>query len=59
MLSCFPQVYLNWANSVLSDYGELPCEGVSGIQDGRILCRLIDKLCSDAQLEYKVEVMQG
>ena len=52
----FCQVYLNWANSVLSNLGELPCEGVSSIQEGRVLCQLIDKLCSDAGLSNKVEV---
>ena len=52
----FCQVYLNWANSVLSDLGELPCEGVSSVQEGRVLCQLIDKLCTGAGLTNKVEV---
>ena len=47
---------MNWANSVLSDLGELPCEGVSSVQEGRLLCQLIDKLSSEAQLIKKVEV---
>lgn len=49
------QVYLSWANSVLSDVGSSPCPGVGAIQEGRVLCQLIDQLCPEASLLDKVQ----
>ena len=49
-------MYLNWANSVLSEYGPVTCPGVSKIQEGKVVCQLIDVLCPDAQLQRRVEV---
>ncbi|XP_053392864.1 serine/arginine repetitive matrix protein 2-like isoform X4 [Mercenaria mercenaria] len=48
------QVYLNWVNSVLSDVGGTPCSGVTTVQEGRIVCQLIDKLCPSVTLQQNV-----
>ncbi|XP_067671940.1 serine-rich adhesin for platelets-like [Haliotis asinina] len=48
------KVYLNWANSVLSEVGHY-VEGVSAVQDGRVLCDLIDILTNSAGLVDKVQ----
>ncbi|XP_046569391.1 uncharacterized protein LOC124277706 isoform X2 [Haliotis rubra] len=48
------KVYLNWANSVLSEVGHY-VEGVSAVQDGRVLCDLIDILTNSAGLVDNVQ----
>lgn len=50
------QVYLNWANSVLSGAGRDLCPGVGAVQEGKVICQLIDVLCPDADLLTKAEV---
>ncbi|KAH3892880.1 hypothetical protein DPMN_017013 [Dreissena polymorpha] len=49
------QVYLNWVNSVLSGHGNMVCTGVATIQEGKVICQLIDALCPDADLQHKVQ----
>ncbi|XP_071130075.1 interaptin-like isoform X1 [Mytilus edulis] len=48
------QVYLNWANSVLADIDK-EVEGISSIQEGQVLCQLIDLLCPEACLLQKLQ----
>ncbi|XP_076458698.1 uncharacterized protein LOC143292372 isoform X2 [Babylonia areolata] len=48
------QVYLSWASSVLSEAG-LSIEGVSGIQEGQVLCQIIDILVPEAGLVAKIQ----
>ncbi|KAL4240335.1 alpha-actinin [Mactra antiquata] len=50
-------VYLNWVNSVLSDdvTSSTPCSGVPTIQEGKLVCRLIDTLYPEATLISKVQ----
>lgn len=50
------QVYLNWANSVLADIDK-EVEGISSIQEGQVLCQLIDLLCPEACLLQKLQVL--
>lgn len=49
------QVYLNWVNSVLSSEGGTPCQGVGTVQEGKILCQLIDHLCPSVTLQKNVQ----
>ncbi|XP_052815975.1 uncharacterized protein LOC128242741 isoform X1 [Mya arenaria] len=50
------QVYLSWANSVLSGRGGgLSCPKVGTIQEGKVICQLIDTLCPDVDLQEKAE----
>ncbi|KAK3607149.1 hypothetical protein CHS0354_034305 [Potamilus streckersoni] len=51
------QVYMNWVNSVLSDVRP-KSEGeanVGTLQEGQVLCQLIDTLCPEACLQHKVQ----
>ncbi|XP_063444654.1 uncharacterized protein LOC134725071 isoform X4 [Mytilus trossulus] len=48
------KVYLNWANSVLADIDK-EVEGISSIQEGQVLCQLIDLLCPEACLLQKLQ----
>lgn len=50
------QVYLNWANSVLAETGR-EVEGISSIQEGQVLCQLIDLLCPEACLLQKLQAL--
>ncbi|XP_048243069.1 uncharacterized protein LOC124113706 isoform X3 [Haliotis rufescens] len=52
------EVYLNWANSVLSEVGHY-VEGVSAVQNGRVLCELIDILTNTAGLVGNVQNSSG
>ncbi|KAL8563538.1 hypothetical protein ACOMHN_025392 [Nucella lapillus] len=48
------QVYLSWANSVLSEANS-SVENVSGVQDGKVLCQIIDILLPEAGLISKIQ----
>ncbi|XP_041362910.1 uncharacterized protein LOC121378692 [Gigantopelta aegis] len=52
------KVYLNWANSILSEVGR-HVDGTADIQEGRSLCELIDVLAPDAYLVEKCEASGG
>lgn len=53
-LSCI-QVYLSWVNSVLRESSR-PVDNVAALQDGRIMCELIDALAPNADLVAKAQV---
>ncbi|KAK3784070.1 hypothetical protein RRG08_025263 [Elysia crispata] len=48
------QIYINWVNSVLGEAGG-HVEGVEAVQDGKVLCDLIDVLAPDAGLLANVK----
>ncbi|PVD38180.1 hypothetical protein C0Q70_00791 [Pomacea canaliculata] len=52
-LSCI-QVYLSWVNSVLRESSR-PVDNVAALQDGRIMCELIDALAPNADLVAKAQ----
>ncbi|KAK7498592.1 hypothetical protein BaRGS_00010252 [Batillaria attramentaria] len=49
-----PEVYLSWANSVLCEVNR-SVDSVGAVQDGKILCELIDILAPDAGLMAKIQ----
>ncbi|XP_012938819.1 uncharacterized protein LOC101852480, partial [Aplysia californica] len=48
------EIYINWVNSVLGEVGG-HVDGVEAVQDGKVLCELIDVLSPDAGLQNKVK----
>ncbi|XP_025111028.1 interaptin-like [Pomacea canaliculata] len=48
------QVYLSWVNSVLRESSR-PVDNVAALQDGRIMCELIDALAPNADLVAKAQ----
>ena len=57
MTVLYLQVYLSWANSVLSEEG-LVLENLTEFQNGVLLCRLLDLLHPPAALLEKIQVNQ-
>ena len=49
------KVYISWANSLLCEANR-SVDNVAAVQDGKILCELIDILAPDAGLVAKIQV---
>ncbi|KAL5018239.1 hypothetical protein ScPMuIL_003961 [Solemya velum] len=54
MVSSAFQVYLSWANSILVEVGK-EIGSIISVQEGPILCHLIDALCPKAQLFNRIQ----